>query len=141
MPRATSFQNQFRMPAEWEPHAATWLAWPDYKLDWPGKFEPIPWVYAEIIRYLSRHERVELIVQDGAAEKLVRNILKRAHALNENVCFHRWPTNRVWTRDSGCAFVFDSHSARARTPAPPQPRSTRDQSPHPVAENATRVGH
>src|SRR5205807_10038435 len=66
---------------------------------------------------------------------------KRAHALNENVCFHRWPTNRVWTRDSGCTFVFDSGNARARTPVPPQPRSTRDQSPHPVAKNATRVGH
>jgi len=97
---------QFRMPAEWEPHAATWLAWPHYKLDWPGKFEPIPWVYAEIIRHLSRRERVELIVQDAEAEKAARKTLKRAHALNENVRFHRWATNRVWTRDSGCAFVF-----------------------------------
>ncbi len=96
----------FRMPAEWNPHAATWLAWPHYKLDWPGKFEPIPWVYAEIIRYLSRHERVELIVKDAAAEKLARKTLKRAHALNDNVRFHRWRTNRVWTRDSGCAFGF-----------------------------------
>ena len=57
------------MPAEWEPHAATWLAWPHYHDDWPGKFEPIPWVYAEIIRHLARHERVELIVNDAAAEK------------------------------------------------------------------------
>ena len=94
------------MPAEWEPHAATWLAWPHYKLDWPGKFEPIPWVYAEIIRYLSRNERVELIVKDAAAERTARRTLKRAHALNDNVRLHRWPTNRVWTRDSGCAFVL-----------------------------------
>jgi len=94
------------MPAEWEPHAATWLAWPHYKLDWPGKFEPIPWVYAEIIRYLSRQERVEIIVKDASAEKLARKTLKRAHALNDNVRFHRWPTDRVWTRDSGCAFVY-----------------------------------
>jgi agmatine deiminase len=96
----------YRMPAEWEPHAATWLAWPHYKLDWPGKFEPIRWVYAEIIRYLSRNERVELIVKDAAAEKLVRKTLQRAHALNDNIRFHRWPTDRVWTRDSGCAFVW-----------------------------------
>jgi agmatine deiminase len=95
----------FRMPAEWEPHAATWLAWPHYKLDWPGKFEPIPWVYAEIIRYLSRHERVEIIVKDSAAERLARRTLQRAHALNDNIRFHRWRTDRVWTRDSGCAFV------------------------------------
>jgi agmatine deiminase len=93
------------MPAEWEPHEATWLAWPHYKLDWPGKFEPIPWVYAEIIRYLSRDERVELIVKDAAAERVARKTLQRGHALNGNVRFHRWPTDRVWTRDSGCAFV------------------------------------
>ena len=93
------------MPAEWEPHDATWLAWPHHRGDWPGKFEPIPWVYAEIIRNLSRHERVELIVNNQASEKEARKVLKRAHALNENVQFHRWPTNRVWTRDSGCTFV------------------------------------
>src|SRR5947209_6138418 len=111
----------YRMPAEWEPHAATWLAWPHYKLDWPGKFEPIPWVYAEIIRYLSRGERVEIIVKDAAAEKDARKVLKRAHAVNANVRFHRWPTNRVWTRDSGCAFVLphSSDTAGAETPAPP----------------------
>src|SRR5246127_2556478 len=97
--------SSFRMPAEWEPHAATWLAWPHYKLDWPGKFEPIPWVYAEIIRYLIRHEGVELIFKDAAEEKRARKTLKQAHALSGNVRFHRWPTNRVWTRDSGCAFV------------------------------------
>jgi agmatine deiminase len=96
----------FRMPAEWEHHAATWLAWPHNKLDWPGKFEPISWVYAEIIRYLSRHERVEVIVKDAAAEKSVRRTLKRAHALNDNVRFRCWRTDRVWIRDSGCAFVF-----------------------------------
>jgi agmatine deiminase len=105
MPRLSD-KNRYRMPAEWEPHAATWLAWPHYKLDWPGKFEPIPWVFAEIIRYLSRDERVELIVKDAAAEKLARKTLRLAHALNENVRFHRWPTDRVWTRDSGCAFVY-----------------------------------
>jgi agmatine deiminase len=121
MPRSLSAEFQFRMPAEWEPHAATWLAWPHYKLDWPGKFEPIPWVYAEIIRYLSHHERVELIVKDAAAEKLARKTLKRAHSLNENVRFHRWPTNRVWTRDSGCAFVSETGPVRAGTPPPPEP--------------------
>jgi agmatine deiminase len=93
------------MPAEWEPHAATWLAWPHYEGDWPGKFEPIRWVYAEIIRNLSKQERVELIVNNASAERKARNLLKRAEALSPNVRFHRWPTNRVWTRDSGCIFL------------------------------------
>jgi agmatine deiminase len=102
------------MPAEWERHAATWLAWPHYRDDWPGKFEPIPWVYAEIIRNLARHERVELIVNDAASEKRARKILERAHALSDNVRFHCWPTNRVWTRDSGCTFVTCSSTDRTR---------------------------
>jgi agmatine deiminase len=101
-----------RMPAEWEPHDATWLAWPHNRDDWPGKFEPIPWVYAEIIRHLARRERVELIVNDAASEKRVRKILDRANALSDNVRFHRWPTNRVWTRDSGCTFVTTPSLAR-----------------------------
>jgi agmatine deiminase len=96
---------QYRMPAEWERHAATWLAWPHYRGDWPGKFEPIPWVYAEIIRRLVRHERVELIVNDAASEKRVRKVLAKANALSDNVRFHGWATDRVWTRDSGCTFL------------------------------------
>lgn len=116
---STVQDSKFLMPAEWEPHEATWLAWPHFRGDWPGKFAPIPWVYAEIIRNLSRHERVELIVRNAAEEGSARRILKRAHALNDRVRFHRWPTNRVWTRDSGCAFVFRDDSARARTPVPP----------------------
>jgi agmatine deiminase len=95
----------YRMPAEWESHAATWLAWPHYHGDWPGKFEPIPWVYTEIIRNLARHERVELIVNNAAAERQARKLLERASALLANVHFHRWPTNRAWLRDSGCIFT------------------------------------
>jgi agmatine deiminase len=97
--------TSFRMPAEWAPHESTWLAWPHFRGDWPGKFDPIPWVYAEIIRNLTRHERVDLIVNNAEAEKRARNTLKLANALNKNIRFHRWPTNRVWTRDSGCTFV------------------------------------
>jgi agmatine deiminase len=104
--------DDLRMPAEWESHDATWLAWPHYRDDWPGKLEPIPWVYAEIIRHLARHERVELIVNDAASEKRSRKILDRANALSDNIHFHRWPTNRVWTRDSGCTFVTTPSFAR-----------------------------
>ena len=95
----------YRLPAEWEPHSATWLAWPHLEGDWPGKFEPIPWVVAEIIRHLARHERVELIVNNGAAGRKARKVLERADALSGNVRFHHWPTNRIWLRDSGCIFL------------------------------------
>ena len=104
----------YRMPAEWEPHAATWLAWPHYHGDWPGKFEPIPWVYAEIIRNLARHERVELVVNNASAARQARKILERADALSDNIRFHHWQTNRVWLRDSGCIFLKRGAGALAR---------------------------
>jgi agmatine deiminase len=110
--KAASAIKGLRMPAEWEPHDATWLAWPHYRDDWPGKFEPIPWVYAEIIRHLARHERVELIVNNAASERHARKVLDRANALGDNIRFHRWLTNRVWTRDSGCTFVAMPSFAR-----------------------------
>lgn len=99
------------MPAEWEPHESTWLAWPHFRGDWPGKFDPIPWVYAEIIRNLSRYEVVDLIVKDSETERRAKKILDRAAALNGNVRFHRWPSDRVWVRDSGCTFVVGPSSA------------------------------
>ncbi len=71
-----------RMPAEWEPHESTWLAWPHFRDDWPGKFEPIPWVYAEIVRNLARHERVDLIVNDASSENRARAVLEKAGALS-----------------------------------------------------------
>ena len=111
------------MPAEWEPHAATWLAWPHYQGDWPGRFEPIPWVYAEIIRNLAKQERVELIVNNAAAARQARKVLERADALSANIRFHRWPTNRVWLRDSGCIFLSCGAGALAREkPAPSHSR-------------------
>jgi agmatine deiminase len=96
----------YRMPAEWEAHESTWLAWPHFRDDWPGKFEPIPWVYAEIVRNLARHERIDLIVNDATAEKRAAAVLKKANALSDNVRFHQWRTDRVWTRDSGCIFLM-----------------------------------
>ena len=104
----------YRMPAEWEPHAATWLAWPHYHGDWPGRFEPIPWVYPEIIRNLARHERVQLIVNDAAAERQARKRLEKSNADLKKIRFHRWPTNRGWLRDSGCIFVTKCSGRRDR---------------------------
>src|SRR5258707_13023012 len=69
----------FRMPAEWEPHEATWLAWPHEKSDWPGKFAPIPWLYGEIVRHLARVELVRILVGDEAAERRALAILRQCH--------------------------------------------------------------
>ena len=103
------------MPAEWEPHEATWIAWPHNRTDWPGKFEAIPWIYAEIVRYLAGVEQVNILVNDEAAEAKARQVLARSKVIPEkasepgkkagNVRFFQIPTNRVWTRDYGPIFV------------------------------------
>ncbi len=103
------------MPAEWSPHAATWIAWPHNAEDWPGKFQPIPWVYAEIVRHLSQVEDVHILVNDEAAEKRARRILLRAHANLARLHFHPWPTDRVWLRDSGPIFVKNPQGQLAIT--------------------------
>ncbi len=105
----------YRMPAEWEPHEATWLAWPRNPEDWPGKFQAIPWLYAEIIRLLAAHERVHLLVRDEKEQGRAKSILKRAHANLDNVTFHQWPTDRVWTRDSGPIFIRNMEGRVALT--------------------------
>src|SRR5271163_3404599 len=98
----------FRMPAEWEPHEATWLGWPHEVTDWPGKFAPIPWAFAEIVRHLSRAERVNLLVENAVAEKRVRGILKKSGAPLDRVDFFRVLTDRGWMRDSGPICVANS---------------------------------
>src|SRR5580698_5515422 len=98
----------YRMPAEWEPHEATWLAWPHNPEDWPGKFSSIPWLYAEIVRLLAAREHVHLIVEDAAMRKRVASMLERTGVDLERVIFHAWRTDRGWMRDSGPIFVRNS---------------------------------
>src|SRR5213083_1025275 len=93
------------MPAEWEPHAATWLAWPHERSDWPGKFTAIPWVYAEVVRHLIPGERVRILVNDAATERSARRILARAGVDPGRVEFFGVPTDRSWTRDFCPLFV------------------------------------
>ena len=95
----------FRLPAEWEPHHATWLGWPHNRSDWPGKFAPIAWVYAEIVRQLVPGEVARILVSSGTHERQARAVLARAGADLDKVEFLRWPTNRGWTRDFGPLFL------------------------------------
>jgi agmatine deiminase len=101
------------MPAEWEPHAATWIAWPHNQSDWPGKFEAIPWVYAEIVRHLVRGEDVNVIVQGYTQQRGARKVLRDAGVPTARVRFYRWQSDRVWIRDSGPIFVTSPRAAVA----------------------------
>jgi agmatine deiminase len=102
---ATPAALGFRMPAEWEPHAATWLAWPHEPRDWPGKLTPIPWVYGEVVRHLSVGERVRILVGDAATQSKAAKLLTRVGVDLGAIDFVRIPTDRSWTRDTCPLFV------------------------------------
>ena len=86
------------MPAEWEPHTATWIAWPHEKSDWPGKFRAIPWVSAEMARVLSQGERVRILVRGSDVER-ARRTLRASGVDLKQIDFVRARTDRSWTRD------------------------------------------
>jgi agmatine deiminase len=95
------------MPAEWAPHRATWISWPHHEPDWPGKLEPIPWVYAEIARVLAAHEQVEILCHSEDVRDSARRTLE-AHSVGaDRVRLHVVPTDRVWLRDSAPTGVFE----------------------------------
>ena len=100
--------HQLTMPAEWARHAATWIAWPHHEPDWPGKLGAIPWVYAEIVRALHRHERVEILCHDEKV-RMSAEVALDAHGVSPN-CYrlHLVPNDRVWLRDSAPTFVWNA---------------------------------
>lgn len=101
----TPAQAGFSMPAEWEPHEATWLGWPHNGSDWPGKFEIIPWIYGEMVRKIAAGERIQMLVRNERDENLARRIFKSAGVNLKKINFVTHPTNRGWTRDTGPIFV------------------------------------
>jgi len=113
MTQPTLAQQGYAMPAEWEPHSATWLAWPHKLATWPGKFEPVPHVYAELIKALSDGgEPVHVLVNNPDMRAFAMSILKEHKADASTVRFFEIPTNDVWMRDHGPIFV------RREAPAP-----------------------
>ena len=96
-----------RMPAEWEPHRATWIAWPHHEADWPGKLAAIPWVFAEIARLLARHEPVEILCATDALAASARAALDAHTVPRDRAHLHVVPTDRVWLRDSAPTGALD----------------------------------
>ena len=102
----------FVMPAEWEPHEATWLTWPHNAGDWPGKFEVIPWIYGELARKISAGERIRLMVRHERDQQLARQVFRRAGVDLRKVHFVYHPSDRGWTRDTGPIFLKTQQGGR-----------------------------
>jgi agmatine deiminase len=96
----------YRLPAEWAPHAATWLSWPHNRETWPGCFEPVEPAMVEAVRALAETERVRINVLDTAHAAHVRRLLARRADLKQ-VDLHVVPTNDAWVRDHGAIFVVN----------------------------------
>lgn len=96
----------YRMPPEWAPHAATWLAWPHDPVTWPDRVPQVEEVYVQILAALTPHERVELLVKDASLEERVRRRLLQEGITN--VRLHRISTADSWIRDYGPTFVKDA---------------------------------
>ncbi len=105
----------FRMPAEWEAHAATWIAWPHEVTDWPGKFQPIAWVYGEFARLVTQVERLRVLVRGPQDEAKARLVFKKSGANLDAVDFYQHETNRSWTRDFCPIFVKNAVGEVATT--------------------------
>ncbi len=97
------------MPAEWAPHRGTWLSWPHRESSWPGRFEPVPAVFAEIVRHLAESEEVHINVADESLEGRARAVLRRSAVPSTSIFFHHHPTNDAWCRDHGPIFVNRTH--------------------------------
>ena len=95
------------MPAEWEPHRATWISWPHHEPDWPGKLGAIPWVYAEIVRALAAHEPLEILCHNDDVRESARLALDAHDVPHDRVRLHVVPTDRVWLRDSAPTGTID----------------------------------
>ncbi|QDU37119.1 Putative agmatine deiminase [Maioricimonas rarisocia] len=105
----------FRMPAEWEPHEATWLSWPHREETWPGNFEPVPDVFVQLAAILAESETVRINVRDEEMAEDVAGRLKRAGVSPDRVRFHHHPTDDAWVRDHGpCYIVRDMEGRRER---------------------------
>ncbi len=101
------------MPAEWEPHAATWLTWPRPEgISFPDKYDTVPPVYAELIRHLVQVEEVNINVWNAEMEEWVRGLLRQHGAPLERVRFHHFPSYEPWCRDHGPIFLVREHAGR-----------------------------
>jgi agmatine deiminase len=103
----------YRMPAEWEPHATTWLTWPRPDgISFPDKYDSVPPVFAELIRHLVTVEEVNINVWDAVMEETVCGILCAHHVPLERVRFHHFPSYEPWCRDHGPIFLVRDGSSR-----------------------------
>lgn len=97
--------ESYRMPAEWEPHDATWLSWPHNPETWPGCLDAIEAPMVEIVAALAEVESVHINVLDAAQSSYVERLLA-PRVPPGRVHLQSIPTNDAWCRDHGAIFCI-----------------------------------
>ncbi|HEU4342612.1 MAG TPA: agmatine deiminase family protein [Candidatus Binatia bacterium] len=103
--RPTPASLGYAMPAEWQPHRATWLAWPHNRETWPTQLNEVQETWVKMVQTLSLGERVYLLVNDESTRQHVSSRLERGGAAMEQVSVVIIPTVDVWMRDYGPTFI------------------------------------
>ncbi len=105
----------FRMPAEWEPHSATWLTWPHNLETWPGQdMAKIEAVYVQMIKALAKGEKIHLLVNRESDAFQLNKLIKSSLLTNKNIITYSIPTNDAWIRDYGPNFLVRETSSGKR---------------------------
>ena len=96
----SSQKSDYRLPAEWEPHAATWVAWPHRRATFLGNFDEVPVAFSKLVMLLARYEPVKVI----GSEAVLRDASSQLQE-SSRVEFIEIPTNDSWLRDTGPVFL------------------------------------
>ncbi|HLY68812.1 MAG TPA: agmatine deiminase family protein [Puia sp.] len=100
-------EKGYFFPAEFAPHAATWLSWPHKEDSWPGKIQTIFPYYSKFVKELAQREKVCINVNDDTMKSFALDCLREANADLDQVTFFFHPTNDAWCRDHGPSFLIN----------------------------------
>ena len=100
-------KTSYRMPAEWEPHSAIWLAWPYDEITFPDRVEKAEAAFVKILSAIHMSERAELLVLDEDMKEMAYGMLAAAGIAMTRIHFHITDYADVWLRDTGPIFVKD----------------------------------
>jgi agmatine deiminase len=99
LPR-TPHDDGFAMPAEWEPHAGTWMIWPERTDNWRLGAKPAQRSFTAVAEAIADFEPVTMLAS-------VRQYHQARAVLSGRIRVVECSTNDSWCRDEGPTFVVD----------------------------------
>jgi agmatine deiminase len=98
--------SDFRLPAEWEPQSAVWMAWPCKEHLWRDTAQKIKHRFSALISIISKHTKVKLVCS-AEYKKEAESYIFNGCALLANIEYVNFETDDVWFRDFGPLFTLN----------------------------------